>query len=290
MLLKKQIKTWLLQLAFALMVASWSTTIAAATNSSSAGSDIRLYALNCGYIDVQDMASFSNTNFYPHKERRLADPCFLIKHPKGWLLWDLGLGDQYVNHPTEDKKHQIVITVPVSLVTQLKQLGLTPNDIQYVAFSHTHFDHTGNVGLFPNATFIMQKTEYEYTQQKPLSSAVTDDLFSILKNKRKTLLTGDYDVFGDGTVQILSTPGHTPGHESLKLQLPKRGVVILSGDLYHTREAYLHKLVPTFNTSEADTLSSMRRIDSILQDTHGQLIVQHDLGDFSSLPKIPNYY
>jgi glyoxylase-like metal-dependent hydrolase (beta-lactamase superfamily II) len=205
-------------------------------------------------------------------------------------LWDLGLGDQYVNHPTEDKKHQIVINVPVSLVSQLKQLGLTPNDIQYVAFSHTHFDHTGNIGLFPNATFIMQKAEYKYTQQKPLSSAVTDGLFSILKNKHKILLTGDYDVFGDGTVQILSTPGHTPGHESLKLQLPKRGVVILSGDLYHTRDAYLHKLVPTFNTSEADTLSSMRRVDSILHDTHGQLIVQHDLGDFSSLPKIPDYY
>lgn len=251
--------------------------------------DARLYALNCGYIDIHDMSVFSDTHFYPHQAMRLADPCFLIKNPKGWLLWDLGLGDQYFQHPWNDTKDQVTFTVPVSLTAQLKQLGLKPNDIKFVAISHSHLDHVGNLRLFPNATFLMQRVEYNYIQKKPAPSSVLENTYDLLKDKRKILLNGDYDVFGDGSVTILSTPGHTPGHESLRVELPKKGVIILSGDLYHTRQAYLHRLVPTFNTSRAETLASMTRIDKVLQDAHGQLIIQHDPKDFASLPKVPKY-
>lgn len=251
--------------------------------------DIRLYTLNCGYVDIHDMSSFSDTNFYPHQTFRLAAPCFLIQHPKGWLLWDTGLGDQYLNQRFDDKKHGITEVVPVSLIAQLRQLGLTPDSITYVGLSHTHFDHTGNIALFSNATFLMQRSEYEFIQQRPLSSAVDQSTFSILKDKHKILLKGDYDVFGDHTVLILFTPGHTPGHESLEIVLPNQGVIVLSGDLYHTRQAYLHRLVPVFNTSRTDTLSSMDRVNAILRDTHGRLIIQHDSDDFASLPKMPEY-
>lgn len=251
--------------------------------------DVRLYTLDCGMIDVHDAAPFSDTNAYPHQPMRLADPCFLIKNPKGWLLWDLGLGDQYVNHPYEDTKHGVTLTVPVTLVAQLKELGLTPDDIRYVALSHTHFDHTGNASLFPHAMWLMQRAEYQYIQQKPLSSAVADNTFQIIRGFHKTLLDGDYDVFGDGTVKILSTPGHTPGHESLEVLLPHQGVIILSGDLYHTRKSYQLRLIPVFNSSRVDTLASMAQIDNILHNTHGRLIIQHDPNDFAALPKIPQY-
>lgn len=251
--------------------------------------DVRLYILNCGYIDMRDGSSFSDTNLYPHQPLHLADPCFLIKNPKGWLLWDLGLGDQYINHKLEDTKHGFTFTVPVSLTAQLKQLGLTPKDIQYVAISHAHLDHTGNANLFTQATWLVQQAEYQFIQQKPLPFSVANNFFQILSGAHKILLDGDYDVFGDGTVQILRTPGHTPGHQSLEIVLPHQGVVILSGDLYHMRKSYLLKQVPVFNNSRADTLASMARIDGILHNTHGRLIIQHDPNDFAALPKIPKY-
>lgn len=254
--------------------------------------DIRIYALNCGYITIHDMAPFSDTNFYPHKEMTLADPCFLIKHPQGWLLWDIGWGSQYEGHATEIKQRNINVNVPTSLQAQLKQLGLKTSDIRFVALSHAHLDHSGDAGdvqLFSNATFLVQKAEYDFTQQKPLQASVKPETFKNLSNSHKQLLNGDYDVFGDGSVMILYTPGHTPGHQSLKVLLPHTGLVILSGDLYHTRQAYQYKLVPTFNTSRAETLASMARIDTILQDKNARLIIQHDPDDFAALPVIPGY-
>jgi len=254
--------------------------------------DIRIYTLDCGYINIQDMASFSDKNFYPHEARLLADPCFLIKHQQDWLLWDIGWGTQYEGRTVEDKKHGVTVTVPISLESQLKKLGLKPNDIKYVAISHAHLDHSGDAGdarLFQNATFLLQKPEYDFTQQIPLNSAVAKGASNYLKTIHKKLLNGDYDLFGDGSVVILSTPGHTPGHQSLEVLLPHQGVIILSGDVYHTRQAYEYRLIPVFNTSRTETISSMNRIDDILQETHGRLIIQHELADYNSLPAIPNY-
>jgi N-acyl homoserine lactone hydrolase len=253
--------------------------------------DIRLYTLDCGNIDIHDMTAFSSTGAYPHHAMLFSDPCFLIKHPDGWVLWDLGLGDQYLGHKFEDKKHQVGLMVSISLIDQLKQIDLKPDNIRYVILSHTHFDHTGNITLFPHTVFLMQKSEYQYIehQGKPGFSRVDQQVLRILKNQPKILLNGDYDVFGDGTIKVLSTPGHTPGHESLEILLSHQGVIILSGDLYHTRKAYREKLIPVFNTSSAETLSSMNRINAILRNTHGRLIIQHDESDFSSLPKFPNY-
>jgi N-acyl homoserine lactone hydrolase len=103
------------------------------------------------------------------------------------------------------------------------------------------------------------------------------------------MIDGDYDVFGDGRVRILKTPGHTPGHQSLLLKLQVAGTVVLSGDLYHTRENHQYARVPTINTQRADTLASMARIETILKNSKARLIIQHDLRDFAALPKFPEY-
>ncbi len=265
------------------------TSALLALNAYAAAPDVRLYTLNCGYINVHDNASFSDTDYYSHTPTKLADPCFLVKHNNDWLLWDLGLGDQYVGHVTESSQYGVSLIVPVSLADQLKALKLAPNDIKYVAVSHAHFDHTGNISLFPHSTLLMQRKEYASIQNNPPPMAVKDSLYSYLETMPKKLLDHDYDVFGDGSVLIIRTPGHTPGHQSLQLQLAKSGVVVLSGDVYHSRAAYRYKLVPVFNANRADTLASMERIDGILKNTKGRLIIQHDIGDFASLPKSPEY-
>ncbi len=135
----------------------------------------------------------------------------------------------------------------------------------------------------------MQSAEYQFIQKKPLSSAIDPSIIKLLERSKKIFIIGDYDVFHDGTVKIINTPGHTPGHESLQLTLLHTGTVILSGDLYHTRLSYLHQQMPIFNTNREDTLTSMAHVSSTLKKTNGRLVIQHDPQDFMSLPKIPNY-
>ena len=250
---------------------------------------VKLYALDCGTIETKDIGFFSDTGDYDGKPGKLADSCFLIVHPKGILLWDTGLGDNLVGHPAEMPAAGVRFYETVSLVSQLAQLKLDPKDITYLGISHSHKDHTGNAALFLKSKWLVQQKEIDWAAAASPTDSADAQLPALAKQANIHPISGDYDVFGDGLVKILATPGHTPGHQSLKITLEHSGVVILSGDLYHMRENFEHHRVPVFNSSRAETLASEDRIDKILQNTHGRLVIQHDSRDFESLPKFPNY-
>jgi N-acyl homoserine lactone hydrolase len=257
---------------------------------SMAGADVRLYALDCGHATFKDMGMFSDTGEYDGKPGDIADPCFIIRHPKGILLWDTGLGDKIAaSKDGVDMAPGFHLSVPVTLVAQLKLLDLTPRDVNYLAFSHFHWDHTGNANEFTNATWIINKRELSAALATPTPDGVMPQTFSTYKTAKTQLIDGDHDVFGDGTVRILAAPGHTAGHQVLELQLPKTGTVILSGDLYHLRANRQFMRVPLGNASRADTLASMNRIETIAKNTKARFIVQHDPQDFQALPKFPAY-
>ncbi|MDB5985581.1 MAG: N-acyl homoserine lactonase family protein [Nevskia sp.] len=251
---------------------------------------VRLYALDCGRGEFKDMGMFSDTGEYDGKSGAIVVPCFVIRHPKGTLIWDTGLGDKLAaNKDGMDAGNGIHLSVPVTLAEQLKALGLAPSDVSYVAFSHFHFDHTGNANLFGAATWIINKLELAWAEGTPTPSGVDPTTISAYKTAKTQLIDGDYDVFGDGSVRILKAPGHTPGHQVLELKLAKSGVVILSGDLYHTDANRSFKRVPTINVERADTLASIERIERIVKNTHARFVIQHDPNDFKSLPKFPAY-
>ena len=250
--------------------------------------EVRLYALDCGHIRLNDMGMFSDTGEYDGKPGVLVDPCWIIRHPKGTLLWDAGLGDKMAENKNGVDFDLGHLWVEVTLLDQLKTIGLTPADITYLSFSHTHGDHVGNANEFPDATWILNKAEIAWAETRPQPN-VNPDTFSAYKTAKTQMIDGDHDVFGDGSVQILRTPGHTPGHQSLLVKLKKAGTVIISGDLFHIRDNYRFRRVPGFNLERADTLASIDRISTILKNTKGRLVVHHDPHDFKALPAFPKY-
>jgi N-acyl homoserine lactone hydrolase len=253
---------------------------------------IRLYTLECGHYAQWDMSILSDTGEYDGKAGSLADPCFLIVHPRGILLWDTGGSNPVERIPEGMDVHSKAKPLSVTLISQLKVLGLTPTDINYVAFSHFHEDHVGNAKEFPASTWIINRVELDWVLK---TSASGPAFIAALKRhaKKKILETyydpSDYDVYGDRSVKILFTPGHTPGSQSLEVRLAKSGPVILTGDLYQTIDNRRYRRVPSENTSRAESLASMDRIAEIAKQTGAKVVVQMDEDEFDLLPKFPAY-
>ncbi len=240
--------------------------------------NIKLYTIDCGEVQISNFGMFSDTGDFDNKAVNAPSPCFLITHPKGNFLWDMGIRSDETVGP-----FKMVTGVPLS--ESLKKIGLTLKDINLIGFSHLHFDHIGQSYLFPHATWIMNETEYknlgnQFGEQK---------LLSAYKKAKKTLINSDHDVFGDGSVRIFQGKGHTHGHQFLQVKLVKSGSILLSGDLYHQRESREKRLVPIFNPSRADTLASMDRLEGILRVQKARLIIQHDQTDVKSLPVVPQF-
>jgi N-acyl homoserine lactone hydrolase len=252
---------------------------------------VRIYALDCGRAEFKDMGFLADTGELDGKPGAVADACFLVRHPKGTLLWDTGLGDKIAAQKdgVDMAGGAIRIHVDRTLEEQLAAIGVKPADVTYLAFSHFHFDHTGNANAFAGATWILNQAELAWATQTPPPGPVMPDTWSAYKTAKTEMIDGDRDVFGDGTVRILKAPGHTPGHQCLLVKLKKSGVVVLSGDLYHLRANRKGQRVPTINTERADTLASIARIEKIVQNQKARLVIQHDPEDWKALPKIPAF-
>jgi len=251
--------------------------------------DVRLYTLDCGTLEIGDMSMFSDTGEHSGEKGMLAVPCYLIRHGRDWLLWDTGLGDRLAALPNGETRLGGHWTVRRTLTSQLAALGLTPGDIRYVALSHMHADHSGNIGLFPRATWLISPIELAWARDAPAPLGVDPSLIARLAKARIEPVADDRDVFGDGSVRILRAPGHTPGHKILLVTLPRSGAVALSGDLFHSRDNYEKSLVPPVNVSRADTLASFARFTRLVRNTHARVVIQHAREDFAAMPAFPRY-
>lgn len=250
---------------------------------------IRLYTLDCGRFVFPDMGFFTDTGKPNGVAKTLADPCFLIKHPRGTLLWDTGLAESISKSKDGEVTPLGRQFVDVPLSEQLKALSLKPADITFVGFSHLHPDHAGNANAFLSSTWLINRQELESALKTPPPIGVEPATFSEYKSAKVKLLDADEDVFGDGRVEIIQTPGHTAGHQSLLIKLAGAGTVILSGDLAHTNENWKTHMVPSFNNDREKTLASMARVEALIRETHARFVVQHSDEDFHALPKFPAY-
>jgi len=252
---------------------------------------LRLYAFNCGSIEVLDVSVF-HPGIGKGEHKALADSCYLIVHPNGTLMWDAGLPDGLVNIP-EGKTVYDTFTMRVTkaLAAQLQETGHGPETVGYLGISHMHGDHIGNVGLFPHATLLIQKEEYDAAFGADASKFGFDPTqYPTLRSNPVKKLEGDHDVFGDGTVIIKRTLGHTPGHQALYIKLPKTGNILLSGDLVHFTDNWTHKYVPGFNFDKERSLKTMQEVEEFLKANNATLWIQHDLEQNATIKHAPAYY
>jgi glyoxylase-like metal-dependent hydrolase (beta-lactamase superfamily II) len=247
--------------------------------------------LDCGKIIARDVSTFFSPGVDKGVEVELADSCYLIQHPtKGTLLWDTGLSDTLHDMEKGMESDGFNFSMPKTVKSQIKRIGIKPSEITYLAFSHLHPDHTGNAKYFSKPTWLVQTIDYDvaFTKEAEKQGYTPAD-YNHLKKVPVVKLNGDYDVFGDGSVVIFLTPGHTSGHQSLFVDLPKTGPTILSGDLYHFKKNRENYVIPTYNTKK-ETVHSFVRMDNILEQTKATLWIQHDKQQFDKLKHAPEFY
>jgi N-acyl homoserine lactone hydrolase len=247
-----------------------------------AASDVSLARLDCGTPQAPTAVNqrFSDTYAYGELKVQLTFSCYLIKHGDDYMLWDTGHAMTAPN-----------VAPKVSIVDFLAKIDVKPEQIGVVGISHYHADHTGQIASFPKATLLIGAREWDaITSPKPAEGVNFKPFESWIKGESKVEPQSlDKDVFGDGTVIMLRTPGHTPGHSSLLVKLQQMGPVIISGDAVHFRENYDTDGVPSFNYDRAQTLASIDRIKKIAANLKATVIIQHDARDVEKLPVFPAF-
>jgi N-acyl homoserine lactone hydrolase len=261
-----------------------------------AGFADKLYRLDGGHSLANDESVWTPGENVG-RSIQFSSTCWLIQRGSEWLLWDTGVPESAHNDPRgwSTLPKLIVYRLDGTLTDQLAEIGLKPRDIARVAISHTHGDHIGNTGLFPNATILMQRAEYSWISSPNGPNDNVNQLMALAREllgtpKNLQLIDGDTDVFGDGSVTLVSTPGHTPGHQSLLVHLKNSGFIILSGDVVHLEESFDQNIVPSLNTNKQESLASMERVRQMIAMYKATLFINHDKKQEDKLRLLPAFY
>ena len=248
---------------------------------------VKLYVFDCGTLKSGNPGVLLERGV---TTTDMSVAAYLIVHPRGTLLWDTGVIPDELIQPGGTTEARA--TVHKTLKGQLAEIEYKPSDITYLALSHNHYDHSANSNSFAGSTWLVQKAERAamFPDTPPSTPSNAAVRFSALKSSKTTLLDGDYDVFGDGSVVIKSAPGHSPDHQVLFVNLSNTGPVVLSGDLYHYPEERALRKIPTTEFNREQSAASRAAIEAFLMRTHAQLWIEHDFNANAKLKKSPAYY
>jgi len=248
---------------------------------------LRLWRLDCGAVQVNNLNLFSDTFAYVGQSKRLTASCYLIKHDDTYMLWDTGLPEASLGASLQ-APGDMAASLSHTIKDQLSELNVSPASISLIGISHSHWDHTGQAATFPQAKLLMGKGDVD-ALRKPGSERAKPLDHWLNGGSALEEVTGDKDVFADGSVIMLDLPGHTPGHHGLLVKLAKTGYVLLSGDLAHFRENYESDGIPAFNDDRTRSLASLDRFKKISKNLKAVTIIQHDPEDVAKLPTFPKF-
>ena len=244
----------------------------------------KLTRLDCGTVHVNNLNYFSDTQSYTGQKRDFVASCYLIQVGNAYMLWDTGLPAAAKDAPNDPAKPTSG-TLRKTIVEQLAELGIKPDQIGLIGISHNHGDHTGQAADFPKAKLVIGAGDLAAIRK---NEAIGKPLANWLGDGAKVEgIEGDKDLFQDGSVTMINLPGHTPGHHGLLVRLPKTGAVLLSGDVAHFHENLDSDGVPAMNVSRADSLAAMDRFRKLAKSLKAVAIIQHDPRDVPKLPAFP---
>lgn len=247
--------------------------------------EIKMWRLDCGTVAANVLNEFSDTEAYAGRSKSLVASCYLIKHGDTYLLWDAGLPAS-MKGKALDPDTSMDFMVTKTIVEQLAELGLKPGDIAVLGISHYHVDHVGQAENFAGATLMIGRGDFDAIKSGKAGINLAAFAPWTKGTSKADPVSGDRDVFGDRSVTMIDLPGHTPGHHALLVRL-KSGTYLLSGDTAHFQENYDTNGVPTFNHNRADTLASLDRFRALAKNLKAIVIIQHEAGDVSKLPRFP---
>jgi N-acyl homoserine lactone hydrolase len=249
----------------------------------------RLYVFENGSISGLDPKLF-NFARQELKEVDFTNASYLIVHPRGTLMFDAGAIEDSHFKGDGAPVTEGILTAAKPLMPQLAAAGYKPSDVTFFAMSHYHSDHTANANAFAGSTWIVQKAERDFMFGDKPQGIIQPAHYTALKGATTRILNNeDFDVFGDGTVMVMTTPGHTPGHQVVLVRLARRGPVLLAGDLYHYPEERTTGRVPTFEFNVDQSKASRARIEALIAREKAQLWIEHDIATHATLPRPPSY-
>lgn len=258
---------------------------------------LRLYVLDCGML-IYNYPETYNLTRQEVRNSNMSVACYLVVHPRGALLFDTGLPDSLAGRPFNEtplgRQPNPPSTAYWMLITktlkgQLAEIGFAPDKIDYLALSHFHGDHVGNANDYAGSLWLVQKPEYDAMFGPSVAPESINPNYRLLKNSKSQILHGDHDVFGDGTVILKATPGHTPGHQSLYVKLARTGGIVLSGDLYHYPEERTIGRMPD-REKTTQTPASRAALEAFMKEVQAELWIEHDISLYSKQKKSPEYY
>jgi glyoxylase-like metal-dependent hydrolase (beta-lactamase superfamily II) len=272
-------------------------TLVAPSGTSTPVKSLRLYVFDCGVL----VRSENNPLRYGLKPNQVenssfADPCFLVVHPRGTLLWDVGIiPDAQIKPGGVDIPRGPLFPrdsnrAERTLRSQLQAIGYDASRINYLAISHRHADHLANVNEYAASTWLVQAAEHAVMFSDAERAKPLFELYRALEKSKTVMLNGEHDVFGDGSVVLKPTPGHTEGHQSLYVRLANTGPVLLSGDLFHYPNERVLNTYPEFEVSVKQTVVSRAAMEKFMKETGAKLWIQHDMAEFRAHKKSPAYY
>ena len=248
-------------------------------------STLRIVPLECGWLSTAASSVVADAE----GEANLPIPSWLVVHPSGQtLLFDTGMHQDVqdgvgARYPKMARQFEAHFDAGEEVSARLVEVDVDPAAVDKIVFSHLHFDHCGGTGLIPNAQIIVQQAEWESGHHPKLieHEVYLPDDFDLGHDVLQ--ITGEHDVFGDGSVLCIPTPGHTAGHQSLRVNL-ESGPVVLTGDCVYWEDVLDNMLLPPFGFNHDLQLESMRQLRT-LRDDHGcRLLYGHDHTQWAALP------